>query len=116
MFRSNSTWEERKLYKKNKIDIDSIKEKHKELIKNVKSISKTPKRFKSERHNVFTEKIDKIALSSNDDKIMQPIDSVETHAYGTSKDLVSEKEAIKCSNKIKQYKKWLTLIRLQKKT
>ena len=36
---------------------------------------------------------------------MQPIDSVETHAYGTRKDLVSEKEEIKCSNKIKQYKK-----------
>ena len=59
------------------------------------------KRFKSERHNVFTEEINKIALSSNDDKRMQPIDSVETYAYGTSKDLVSEKEEIKCKNIIK---------------
>ena len=36
---------------------------------------------------------------------MQSIDSIETYAYGRSKDLVSEKEEIKCSNKIKQYKK-----------
>ena len=31
---------------------------------------------------------------------MQPIDSIETYAYGTSKDLVCEKEEIKCSNTI----------------
>ena len=43
-------------------------------------------------------------ISSNDDKIMQSIDSIEIHAYETSKDLVSEKEQIKCENKIKQYK------------
>ena len=30
---------------------------------------------------------------------MQSIDSIETYAYGTSKDLVSEREEIKCSNK-----------------
>ena len=34
---------------------------------------------------------------------MQLIDSIETYAYGTSKDLVSEKEEIKCNNIIKQY-------------
>ena len=62
------------------------------------------KRFKSERHNIFTEEINKTALSSNDDKRMQSIDSIETCAYGTSKDLVSEKEAIKCKNVIKRHK------------
>ena len=35
---------------------------------------------------------------------MQSIDSMETHAYGASKDLTSEKEEIKCNNIIKQYK------------
>ena len=35
---------------------------------------------------------------------MQPIDSIETYEYGTSKDLISEKEEIKCNNIIKQYK------------
>ena len=58
----------------------------------------------SERYNVFTEEIIRIALSSNDDKRMQSINSIETYAYGTSKDLVSEKEEIKCNSIIKQYK------------
>ena len=66
---------------------------------------KTQQTFKSEKHNVFTEEINKIALSSNDDKRMQSIDLIETYAYGTSKDLVSEKEEIKCNNIIKRYKK-----------
>ena len=86
---------------KNKIDIDSIKE----FIKNKKSILKTQQRFKSERHNVFTEEINKVALSSNDDKRMQSIDLIETYPYGTNKDLVSDKEEIKCNNIIKRYKK-----------
>ena len=29
---------------------------------------------------------------------MQSIDSKETHAYGTSKDVVSEKQEINCNN------------------
>ena len=61
--------------------------------------------FKSERHNVFTEETTKIGLSSKDDKRMQSIDSRETYAYGTSKDLVSDKEEIKCNSIIKRYKK-----------
>ena len=65
------------------------------------------KKFKSEKHNVFTEEINKIALSSNDDKRMQSIDSIETNAYGMSKDLVSEKEEITCNNMIKRYKKMI---------
>ena len=51
------------------------------------------------------EEINKITLSSNDDKIMQSIDSIETYAYGMSKDPVSEKEEIKCNNIIERYKK-----------
>ena len=43
---------------------------------------------------------------------MQLVDSIETYAYGTSKDLVSEKEEIKCNNIIKRYKKLLTLMML----
>ena len=35
---------------------------------------------------------------------MQSIDSIETYAYGTRKDLGSEKEVIKCNNIVKQYK------------
>ena len=36
---------------------------------------------------------------------MQTFDLIETYAYGTSKDLVSEKEEIQCNNIIKQFSK-----------
>ena len=65
---------------------------------------KTQQKFKRGRHNVLTEEINKIPLSSNDDKRMQSIDSIKTYAYGTHKDLVSEKEEIRFYNKIRQYK------------
>ena len=58
--------------------MDSIIKHHKEFIRNIKSILKAHQRFKSERHNAFTEEISKIALSSNDDKRMQSIDLIET--------------------------------------
>ena len=51
-----------------KIDVDNLKENHKELTKNNKLILKTQQRFRSENHNVFTEEINKIALISNDEK------------------------------------------------
>ena len=46
------------------------------MIINIKK--KNQQRFKSEENNVFTKEINKIALSSNDDKRMQSIDSIET--------------------------------------
>ena len=47
-----------------------MKKKHQEFIRNKELILKTQQRFQSERHNVFTKKINNIALSSNDDKRM----------------------------------------------
>ena len=63
-------------------------------------ILKTKQRFKSERRNVFTEEINKIVLSSNNDND----NSVEIYGYGMNKDLVCKKEEIKCNNIIKQNK------------
>ena len=63
-------------------------------MRNNKSILKTQQRFENKRHSIFTEEINKNMLSSNDDKRMQSIDSIETYPYRTSKDLVSEKEEI----------------------
>ena len=45
----------------------------------------------------ITEEINKIALSSNDDKRMRPIDSIETYAYGTTKDIICKKEKLNAS-------------------
>ena len=87
-----------------KINKASIKIDHKEFIKNNKLILKTQQRLKKESHNVFTEEINKIALSSNDDKRMKSIDSIETFSYGTSKNSVNENKEIKCSSIIKRCK------------
>ena len=48
-------------------------------------------------------------MSSNGTEKMQSIDSIETCAYG-KKNLIGEKEEIKCNNIAKQYKIWLTLM------
>ena len=47
---------------------------------------------------VFTGRINKIVLSTNDDKIMESTDSIETYEYGTSKYIVRENEGIKSKN------------------
>ena len=58
--------------------MDSFRKYHKELIKDSKSILKAQQEFRSEKHNVFIEEINKIALGSNDDKITQSVNSIET--------------------------------------
>ena len=84
--------------------MDSLKGDHQEFIKNNKLIFKTQERFRRKRHNVLTEEMNKIVLTSNNAKRIQSIDSVQTYASGTSKYIVCKKEEIKCSNKIKQDK------------
>ena len=66
------------------INVDSFKQDRKEFIKN-QLLLKSQQRFKSERHIGFTVEINKIALSSNEDKRIQSIDSTETYAHGMSK-------------------------------
>ena len=46
---------------------------YKDCLLNNKIILKSQQRFKSERHDVYTEEINKIALSSNDDKRLHHI-------------------------------------------
>ena len=88
---------------KSEIAVDSLKEDHKEFIKSNKLLLKIQRRFRSKKHNVNIKEINNIALSSNDDKKIQSIDSIETYAYGMGKDLVCKKEEIECNNTIKQY-------------
>ena len=84
-----------------KISVESLKAYQKEFVKKI--ILREQKRFKSEGYNVFAEVINKITLSSNDDKRMQSIDLIETYAYGTSKNLIWKKEKIERNNIIGQY-------------
>ena len=82
------------IQKTKEIDTDSPKKDDKEFIKNNRLILKTQKRFKNERHNIFTQEINKIALSLNDDKRLQSSYLKETYANAMSKDLVSEKKRL----------------------
>ena len=43
---------------------------------------KSQQRFKSENHEVYTENINKIALSSNDDKKIVALDGITSYPYG----------------------------------
>ena len=51
---------------------------------NDKGIRKSQQIFKSDFHNVYTEQINKIALSSNDDKRLQAFDKITKHPYGAN--------------------------------
>ena len=57
-------------------------------------ILKSQQRFECEAHNVYTEEINKIALSSNDDKILQTFDRITSYPYGTSVGKVCKTELL----------------------
>ena len=57
-------------------------------------ILKSQQRFKSEAHNVYTEEINKTALSSNDDKKLQTFDRITTYPYGTNAFKTCESEML----------------------
>ena len=61
---------------------------------NNKVILKSQQRFESDYHNVYTEQINKIELSSNDDKRLQTFDKTTTYPYGTSAFKVCESELL----------------------
>ena len=49
-----------------------------------KNILESQQRFTSDNHTIYTEEINKIAISSNDDKRIQTYDKITTYPYGTS--------------------------------
>ena len=57
---------------------------YKDCLLNNKIVLKSQKRLKSERHDVYTKEINKVALSINDDKIIQTYDRIKSYPYGTS--------------------------------
>ena len=65
---------------------------YKDCLLNNKIIIKSQQRFKSEKHNVYTEDANKIALSSNDDKRLQTYDRIIPYPYGTSAGKVCKTE------------------------
>ena len=56
---------------------------YKYCLLNNEIILKSQQRFKSERHNLYTEEVNKIASSSNDVKRFQTFDRITSYPYGT---------------------------------
>ena len=61
------------------------------LFKN-KTILKSQQRFKSDHHDMHTEEVNQIALSSNDNKRLQTFDRITTYPYGTNAFKVCQSE------------------------
>ena len=57
---------------------------YKDCLLNNETILNSQQRFKSERHDVYTEENNKIALSSNDDKRLQTLDRITAFTYKKS--------------------------------
>ena len=67
-------------------------ENYKDALFNDKIIIRSQQRFRNYNHKVYTEEVNKIALSSNDDKRIQTFDKVTTFLYGTNAFKVCENE------------------------
>ena len=66
----------------------------KDCLFNNKNVYRSQQRFKSYNHDVYTEEVNKIALSSNDDKRLQTFDRITTYPYGTNAFKVCESEML----------------------
>ena len=69
-------------------------ENYKDCFFNNKTVYRSQERFKSYYHDVYTEEVNKIALSSNDDKRLQTFDRITTYPYGTNAFKVCESEML----------------------
>ena len=62
---------------------------------NDKTILQSQLKFKSNHHDVYTEEVNKIAPSSNDDKRLQTFDRLTTYPYGTNAFKVCKSERLR---------------------
>ena len=69
-------------------------ENYKDSLFNDKIILKSQQRFRRDHHSVCTEEVNKIALSSNDDKRLQTFDRITTYPYGMNAFKVCENEML----------------------
>ena len=67
-------------------------EHYKDCLFNSKTIIKSQQRFRSDHHRVYTEEVNQIALSSNDDKRLQTFDGITTYPISANAFKVCENE------------------------
>ena len=90
----NSEIKKSKGTKKCVIKGEPMFENYKDCLFNDKIMLRSQKRFKSDHHKVYTEEINKIALSSNDDKRLQTFDRIKTYPYQTNVFKLCESEML----------------------
>ena len=67
---------------------------YKKSLFNNETIYRLQQRFRSDHHMIHTENVNKIALSSNDDKRLQTFDGITTYQYGINAFKVCETEML----------------------
>ena len=65
-----------------------------ECLKENKKILRSQQKFKSDGHDVYTEEINKIALSYNDDKRLIAFDRITTYPYGIGAGILCKQELL----------------------
>ena len=70
----------------------------KNCLLNNEIILKSQQTFTSEAHNVYTEEINKIVLSINDDKTLQTFDRTASYPYSTNAGKVCKTELLEYLN------------------
>ena len=75
------------------IKLELMFENYKDCLFNGELILKSQQKFKSVHYKVHTEEVNKIALSSNDDKRLQTFDGIETYSYRTTNEMLRVFEA-----------------------
>ena len=94
-----------KVTKKFVIKRELMFENYKNSLFNDKIILQSQQRFKSDHYKVYTEEINKITLSSNEDKRLQTFDKITTYPYETNAFKVRENEMLNRQ----QWASWLIL-------
>ena len=80
--------------KKSVIKRELMFEIYKDSLLNDKIILRSQQRFRSNHHRVYTEEVNKIALSSNDDKRIQTYHKITTYPYETNVFKICENEML----------------------
>ena len=67
---------------------------YEESVKQKNKILRSHQRFKSERHSVSTEVVNKVALSFDDEKRLMSYDGIKTYPYGIGAGILCKQESL----------------------
>ena len=85
-----SDHEKAKGTKKSVIKQKLMFENYKDCLFNNKTVYRSQERFKSYYQVMYKEEVNKMALSSNDDKRLQSFDRITTYPYGTNEMMIKQ--------------------------